>query len=58
MPGSGPSTRGAKIRSACGIAIPPQVEWNELTRMEVVCTWTTDDGTVFVTDRFYFQILP
>ncbi|MBW2262455.1 MAG: hypothetical protein JRG91_10825 [Deltaproteobacteria bacterium] len=44
--------------SACGIAILPQVEWNELTRMEVVCEWTTDDGTVFVTDRLYFQLLP
>ncbi len=44
--------------SACGIAIPPQVEWGELTRMELVCTWTTDDGTVSVTDRLYFQLLP
>jgi len=44
--------------SACGIAIPPQVDWNELTRLEVVCTWTTDDGTVHVTDRLYFQLLP
>jgi hypothetical protein len=26
--------------------------------MEVVCTWTTDDGTVSVTDRLYFQLVP
>jgi hypothetical protein len=44
--------------SSCGISIAPMVEWSELTRMEVVCTWTTEDGTVLVTDRLLFQRLP
>jgi hypothetical protein len=44
--------------SSCGIVLEPQLEWMTPTRMELVCEWTTDDGSAWVVDRLYFQILP
>jgi hypothetical protein len=43
--------------STCAISLPPLVEWTQLVRMEVVCEWTTDEGTVLVADRLLIQIL-
>jgi hypothetical protein len=44
--------------SRCALSMDPQIEDGLLERMEVVCEWTTDDGSARVTDRLLFQLVP
>jgi hypothetical protein len=39
----------------CGLSIEPQIRDGVLFAMEVLCRWTTDDGTTRVTDRILVQ---